>query len=183
MAIIKGMAAPRVNWRTRVLERAIPAVASRRRAFPARLLARAARLYLAGYDNFNYSLETNGELRVLEALRSVRPTCVFDVGANTGAWTEVALSTLPGATIHCFEIVEDTARVLAARLGGMPRVVVNRHGLSDEEGHVDVRYYPGFSEVSSVDGLSHTAHGNRAGALCRPATVTARNGESKPSIC
>ena len=58
-------------------------------------------------------LETNGELLVATA---VLPHCrvVFDVGANVGDWTSLALKINPNAQYHCFEPSLPTFRALSA---------------------------------------------------------------------
>jgi FkbM family methyltransferase len=73
-------------------------------------------------------LHTNGELRLA---RAVLPHCnvVFDVGANVGEWTELALTINPRASYHCFEPSNATFRILSARL--FPATVRRNHfGLS-----------------------------------------------------
>jgi FkbM family methyltransferase len=139
------------------LERAqrafIRQVALRRRARPLRFTARFARAFLRAYGNWNYDPESNGERRVLQVLGRFAPRCVFDVGANAGAWTRLARSSAPGAEIHCFEIVPDTARDLQRNVGALPGVTVNAVGMSDRAGTVSARFYPGASELSGIDPL------------------------------
>jgi len=59
-------------------------------------------------------LETNGELVVAT---TVLPHCrvVFDVGANVGDWTNLALKINPNARYHCFEPSQPTFRALSAQ--------------------------------------------------------------------
>jgi FkbM family methyltransferase len=59
-------------------------------------------------------LHTNGELRLA---RAVLPHCsvVFDIGANVGEWTELALTINPRASYHCFEPSNATFRILSAK--------------------------------------------------------------------
>jgi len=62
----------------------------------------------------NQNMLTNGELRFM---RQVLPQCnvVFDVGANIGDWTALALRINPQLTIHCFEPGWATYQHLLAR--------------------------------------------------------------------
>jgi FkbM family methyltransferase len=139
------------------LERAqrafIRQVALRRRTAPLRFTARFARAFLRAYGNWDYDPESNGERRVLEVLGRSAPRCFFDVGANAGAWTQLARGSVPSADVHCFEIVPDTARDLERNVAALPGVTVNAVGMSDRAGTVSVRFYPGASELSGIDPL------------------------------
>ena len=118
-----------------------------------RYLERLAKLswqYLLAYRNFDYDARTNGEFRVLEALASLEPRCIFDVGANIGNWTAHATAVAPGAFIHCFEIVPSVAAELTRRFVNRPAIRVNPVGLADRPGTVDVMFYPDHPELSSM---------------------------------
>jgi FkbM family methyltransferase len=129
-----------------------PFLSRHRHALAVRLLVTAAGQIQEMARNMNFDLERNGELSVLQQFRTPPPWVVFDVGANVGDWSERAATLFPAAHIHAFEIVPDTARVLAERLRdiGGERVTVNALGLSDAPGQVTVAYSPGFSEGSSA---------------------------------
>lgn len=74
-------------------------------------------------------LETNGELRLA---RAVLPQCrvIFDVGANVGDWTSLALEIQRDASYHCFEPSVPTFALLKER--AFPSSVRrNAFGLSD----------------------------------------------------
>ena len=113
-------------------------------------MRRVARSYLDLDGNRNYSAATNGEERVLARIAYAGCTCVFDVGANVGEWSLRARRLAPAATVHAFEIVPDTAAFLARATAGDSRIRTNACGLAREEGEIEVRYYPTFSEVSGV---------------------------------
>jgi len=125
-------------------------VARRRDASVTKAAALAARRYLDAYENLDYDIETNGELRVLEILRELDPRVVFDVGANVGDWTAYAHDRFPSATVHCFELVPDTADRLARRFEGDEQVVVHRIGLSDQPGTVAIHHYPARPDLSTM---------------------------------
>jgi len=74
----------------------------------------------------------NGELRFLrERLRGA--SVAFDIGANVGDWTALALETNSGLRIHCFEPCSETFLALSARR--FPgEVVRNQIALGDEPG-------------------------------------------------
>jgi FkbM family methyltransferase len=113
-------------------------------------MRRFARSYLDLDGNRNYSAATNGEERVFELIARAGCTCVFDVGANVGNWSLRARRLAPAATVHAFEVVPDTAALLARSTASDPRIRTNACGLAREEGQLEVRYYPTFSEGSGV---------------------------------
>lgn len=135
---------------------AVSAVASRHHSAVVKGLARASRSYLDLAGNHSYDPERNGEFWVLRTLGAEDVRCVFDVGANEGAWAMAAAQLLPHATFHCFEIVPTTAQKLNKCIEGLSgRIRVNAVGLSDRPGTVEVLTYPGFSEGASAAGFAH----------------------------
>ena len=100
-------------------------------ALPANaLLYRFCRRYVNHYNGENNDdMRSNGELLWL---REVLPQCkiVFDVGANVGDWTALALSINPLLQVHCFEPCTAAFQRLHARdLVGS--TYLNQLGLSD----------------------------------------------------
>lgn len=88
---------------------------------------------LDGWRNRQYDVDKSGETALLSQLRTFRPRHVFDVGANIGAWSAAACRELPEATVHAFEIIEQTARHLRNAVAPFsPRVVLNQFGLGDD---------------------------------------------------
>jgi FkbM family methyltransferase len=138
----------------RARNRATPAVARRRDRFLFRALAAASTLYLDMFANVCFELEVNGELRVLEALAQLQPQprCIFDVGANVGDWSIAAAAVFQHARIEAFEIVPETASVMASRLARahVTSVRLNPIGLSDRNGRISVAHLPSFSQGSSA---------------------------------
>ena len=94
-----------------------------------RLLYRACRAYVDRFNGDNNDdIETNGEKYIL---RRVLPGCkvVFDVGANVGEWTKLALSINPDIQAVCFEPSIGAFAKLVR--GSFPsNVVLNNLGLS-----------------------------------------------------
>jgi FkbM family methyltransferase len=56
---------------------------------------------------------------------------VFDVGANVGEWTKLALQINSDATYHCFEPSPTTYRTLCAN-NWPANVILNNSGLAEE---------------------------------------------------
>jgi FkbM family methyltransferase len=61
----------------------------------------------------------------------------FDVDANVGEWSVMALDLFPEATIHAFEINPVVAEQLAARVASEHKVHVHALGLADRDAIVD----------------------------------------------
>jgi FkbM family methyltransferase len=143
-------------------------VATHRRSAFIRRMAQYCRSYLGWYDNRDYSPETNGEYRVLQALAAAKPRQLFDVGANVGEWTRKAIAIHPQACVHAFEIVPATFALLEAGAGGLAGVRLNPFGLSDVEASVHVHTVEGRTDLASITGFTHSL----AGPVVRGRTLT-----------
>jgi FkbM family methyltransferase len=98
-------------------------------------------------------MRRNGEHFIISALaraRSMQAPMLFDVGANEGAWTTMALQSLPTAVVHCFEIAPPTFQRLQDNLAGLPRVHLHNFGLASARAQVELTYYPDSNTGSSL---------------------------------
>lgn len=136
---------------------------------PAMLLDRLCSRRAAIRRRQSYDIETNGERDLLARMREVRPKVLFDVGANVGDWTDLALREIPGAEVHCFEISEGTQATLEKRMVGKP-VRVNRFGLSDVSGMVQFKDY-GLNSVVNTMLVKSTFHDGTLRPTIRAAEV------------
>ena len=113
------------------------------------LLYRLAKRYVDLYNGDNNSdMKVNGEFRFMQ--RNL-PKCetIFDIGANVGQWTALALSVNPTASIHCFEPSRNSfQRLLANRFPAS--VVCNNFGLSSARGEGKLFV---FEECSGTNSL------------------------------
>lgn len=135
-------------------------VAARRLAEPpnndaSRRLAQFCQQFVHVYKGWNYNLEVNGERWLLRQMAAFKPSTVFDVGSNQGDWTAAVLAEIPTATVHAFEIIEETSVALAKRLEGELRAVVNRFGLSDRTGRLMMRAFEGSSKLATCTEYPH----------------------------
>jgi FkbM family methyltransferase len=89
-------------------------------------------------NNVNLDMTTNGELRALRLLGIIEPKCVFDVGANTGEWSQLVSQLYPSCSIHAFEIVPSTFQELVQNTKSIARLIPNNFGLSDEPGTISI---------------------------------------------
>jgi FkbM family methyltransferase len=106
----------------------------------------------------NGDFHTNGEFAFLKS-QIVHCSIIFDVGANEGSWTRMALALNPAAVIHSFEPLPDMYRRL--QLSAFPNNVhLNLLGLSSQPGtrFIDVR--AASFERSSAESAS-TSEPNR----------------------
>lgn len=133
-----------------VVHRSGSSLGERRGNHAVDVAADLVRPFLAAYDRSldPYDIATNGERLLLERLGPHLDT-VFDVGANVGEWTAVAL-TAGAREVHAFEIVTPTAATLRSRVSGEDRVIVNEVGLGAESGMVELLYYPDDPTLSST---------------------------------
>jgi FkbM family methyltransferase len=140
------------SFADRARNRLTPIVAKRRHRLFFRALTSASTLYLDMVANRCWEIERNGELRVLRAIAARGARYLFDVGANVGDWSIAAATLVPGAQIHSFEIIPETADQFRDRVrsAGQSRITVNALGLSDHAGTIEVAYLPEFSQGSSA---------------------------------
>jgi FkbM family methyltransferase len=117
-------------------------------------LYRLCQHYVDRYRGENNSdIRTNGELQLLQ---QVLPNCriVFDVGANVGSWTALALTINPQIIVHCFEPSQTTFSKLLER--GFPdNVICNNFGLGSA---MEERVLYVFGEASGLNSL-YERHG------------------------
>lgn len=96
----------------------------------------------------NCDINTNGELVVLKKyLKDCK--VIFDVGANQGDWTELALSINPQLQIHLFEPSKFTFQILKDKLPNV-KAVFNNIGLGDVEEEKEFYIQEDGSTVSSL---------------------------------
>jgi len=111
-------------------------------------LYRVCKRYVDRYNSENNdNIYTNGEWRFM---KTILPQCaiVFDVGANIGDWTKLALSINPTLQIHCFEPSAVTfQRLQSCHFEGA--VTLNNVGLSSIAGKQRLWvYFDGSGENS-----------------------------------
>lgn len=113
------------------------------------VIHRLCRRYVNYYngDN-NCDIRSNGEWRWM---KEVIPECttVFDVGANIGDWTDMALHFNRLLTVHCFEPCSTTFDQLQKRNFGQG-VILNQSALGDHSGEAPIHI---FDECSGTNSL------------------------------
>jgi len=113
------------------------------------LLYHACRRYVDRYNGENDSdIRTNGELRFMQRVLPRCPT-VFDVGANVGDWTALALSINSELAVHCFEPSRFTYLKLLDRKFP-PTVICNNFGLSSTVRETKLHVFETGSPLNSL---------------------------------
>lgn len=107
------------------------------------------------HENSDGDFSSNGEHFVLRSLGGCGFKTIFDVGANVGDWTLMARRIFPEATIHAFEIVEQTYEALRRSTEGLPNIVLNDFGLSDREGTVELNFFPNSDALATLTDYPH----------------------------
>jgi FkbM family methyltransferase len=115
----------------------------------ARFLYKCARYYCHWHEGFSYNSDKNGEARLLRSLDKSTQKIIFDVGANVGDWTRLALRENPLSKVHCFELSRDTFLSLEKSVGD-DRAKFNNFGLSHINGDIE---YKDFGVDSTINTL------------------------------
>src|SRR5688572_20850848 len=121
-----------------------------RRAWWCRMAGHAAFYFWRAYENRNFDMATNGEEWILRKVATLRPQCVFDIGAHRGDWSMLYRSRIPEAEIHAFEISSCNYTDLCSRTASLARIRLNRCGMAEHEGTVTVAHASGASYRNSI---------------------------------
>jgi FkbM family methyltransferase len=130
--------------------------------------------YLKCFKNFYYDHRLNGEGWLASMLPQIGARMIFDVGANVGEWVALVGGHCPAAAIHAFEIVPQTADQLQQAVAGRP-VIVNRFGLSDHDGQIEMNSFTKSSQLASMFPYPHGDSEKIACAVMRGDTYVERN--------
>jgi FkbM family methyltransferase len=105
--------------------------------------------YVDSYNGDNNDdISTNGELHFMQQVLP-RAEMVFDVGANVGNWTALALKISGNLQIHCFEPSRQTYEKLIANK--FPATVAyNNFGLSSAAGESDLFVFADGAGINSL---------------------------------
>jgi FkbM family methyltransferase len=106
-----------------------------------RALSWLASAILKASENCSFDMRLNGEHDVLVRLSKVHDfRVIFDVGANHGDWTQLAIREFPDATFHCFEIAPPVFSILSSKVPKSEKITLNAFGLADREDRVQIRF-------------------------------------------
>ena len=116
--------------------------------------------------NNNNNIYSNGELRFMK--KNIRQCkIVFDIGANTGQWTKLALNINSNLDIHCFEPSNYSFNKLIKN-NFPPNVKCNNFGLSSTKCEKELYIFENGSELNSL----YQRHGLKNGSNLKPQQKT-----------
>lgn len=141
---------------------------TRRKGWFANTLYRGARSYSQAYRDYSYEATRNGEARLLRQMSILDPETVFDVGANVGEWTELALLYFPAATCHAFELASETRSVFCSRVTSARAAIVPA-GLGSQTGPVTFKEFGNCSGLNTI--VTDTTHHDWRKPVLRKAMV------------
>lgn len=118
-------------------------------AEPRSALAKIAQSYLHWHTGFSYDFHRNGELKLIQKLQCFDFHIVFDVGANVGKWSEVALAYFPNAKVHAFEISDSNRKILCKSIKNT-RFFPHPFGLGALDGKMLYKDFGAGSPVNSM---------------------------------
>lgn len=106
-----------------------------------------------GYNNCDFF--TNGENYCLSKYLHQDIRVIFDVGANIGNWTSMALIYAPAATVYAFEPCPSIFELLTINMRSYEKVKCLSFGLSDQEKIADFFVWGGAEDIenSGLNGL------------------------------
>jgi len=131
-------------------------------------LANFCRSFDRSFHGIENRIVCNGESWLLENTGKLGFQTIFDVGANIGNWSKIAYAHHPKATIHAFEIVPTTFKIIHNNLAEQQdRVKLNDVGLSNEAGSIDVFVDKDSDVLSTILDFDNT---NAQSVSCRVIT-------------
>jgi FkbM family methyltransferase len=131
-------------------------IAGKRSNLVLRQLALVCRKYLRAYDNqFNWDILSNGEHFILAAVMEKVPGVVFDVGANSGAYSLMCAGMAWVDQVHAFEISPPTFQELQRNCGRSSKIRLNRFGLSHQCREVEIYHATASSDRTSLHSIEH----------------------------
>src|SRR5258708_13463926 len=84
-------------------------IAARRENPLLRSMARTCEKFLRAYNNqVNWNIKVNGEANALKVITHALPGDVFDVGANEGQWSPIALRVIGNQPLHPCKAIPST---------------------------------------------------------------------------
>jgi FkbM family methyltransferase len=115
------------------------------------LISSAGRSINRLYENRNHDTQSNGEEWLLKRISQIKPTLIFDVGANTGKYCILAKKHNPTAQVICFEPVKSTFLKLKTIVEPLPNVSLVNSGLFEENKKLTINIYPSHTHASLFD--------------------------------
>lgn len=114
------------------------------------LLIRITEILRNSSENVNFDAKSNGEERYLRKISALKFKTILDVGANIGQWALMAGKIWPDSKIYSFEILPKHWKAFNENISATTNITLNKFGLSDFEGNVEVFYNDKFDADASA---------------------------------
>jgi len=111
--------------------------------------------FIKNYENFNYSIETNGENYVMKYLELKPNAVVFDVGFNEGEWSEQLLRQYPQINLFGFDPQVELIVKAKVKFESAKNVTLFQFGLSDKTENTEIFIYQNHSFLSGIYNHPH----------------------------
>jgi FkbM family methyltransferase len=123
-------------------------------------LDRAASVFHQLYENGNYDPASNGEAWLLQRLAELSPQIFFDVGANRGEYSRLALKASSQARVFAFKPIPPVFEELRSVLALEPRAELHQLALADQPGELTFWLdSQNTGNTTAVDGVQDSIHG------------------------
>lgn len=130
------------------------------------------------YENRNHDAYSNGEFTVLQKLSKLKPTLIFDGGANVGKYSRLIREADKEVKIIAFEPVPSTFDILKENLNSFSDIEFVEKGLYKENCPFEINLYSSNTHSSIVDiqGLNYQSTGTTTIDLVRGDDFCSENG-------
>ncbi|MDX8388391.1 MAG: FkbM family methyltransferase [Ghiorsea sp.] len=92
------------------------------------------------YENVEFDLDVNGEMRVIQLIGTLKPKTILDVGANIGQWTSRLKRFHSDCIVHTFEPIPHTYKQLLTNTEQQSGLIHNNFGLSSEADTIKLHF-------------------------------------------
>lgn len=151
---------------------------NRRKPLVAKLARFCKNIHRAS-EHGTYNVQVNGEMGILATVAPNADAVLFDVGANVGEWTEMALLVSPQARVEVFDMNDALIPSLQAKFQSHRKVFINNLGLGEDNREMTYYSYEGDNSVMSslvTPLLSHVAHIEKTASIRRGDDLCAEKG-------
>lgn len=107
------------------------------------------------YENRNHDILSNGELTVIKKIAKLKPSIIFDGGANIGTYSLLVNQAIPDCKIFSFEPVKATYLKLVQNKNGCDNIIPVMKGLYNENCSKEINLFTGdeHSSIFDIQGL------------------------------
>ncbi len=110
------------------------------------------------YENRNHDPYSNGESTILKKINSIKPTTIFDGGANVGGYSLLTNKFCPNSKIYAFEPVASTFNLLKKNIEPNKNIFPINSGLFNENKKRKIKIYNSHTHSSlyEIKGIDYS---------------------------